>query len=91
MHDNMHTHREYYIHTTTTQAWVASQCTERQRQVSLACDRLAAEVKVAMDVAGDDGSMVDGSVTDLLSNLDDVMSVMSGYSQMTCGSTTAPA
>ncbi len=72
-----------------TQAWVASQCAERQRQVSLACDRLVAEVKVAMDNVGEDCSIVDGSVTDLLSNLDDVMSVMSGYSQMTCGSTTA--
>lgn len=69
-------------------AWINATCAERQRQVGSACDRLAAEVQQALE-ALDEGSLVDGSVTDLLSNLDDVMSVVSGCSQVTCGSTTA--
>lgn len=70
-------------------AWINTTCTERQRQVGTACDRLASEVQQALE-ALDEGSLVDGSVTDLLSNLDDVMSVVSGCSHHTCGSTSAP-
>lgn len=70
-------------------AWINATCAERQRHICNACDRLATEVQQALE-AMDEGSLVDGSVTDLLSNLDDVLSVVSGCSHLTCGSTSAP-